>query len=218
VRELEDVVPEIMEDPIFKGNQNFHFEMGLDELGKRLFGSEANAGVSFQIGQLRYIPLHDQFILVHSTYQYILGCNMFNCCRAGNRTVSLAIVVYIDGSLVKHKLSVKPIYVTLCNLNSVVAGKAAAWCVLDMMPSLRKSETLAQTDNWLKDHRLRLHHAGIAHVVVMVNKFASEDKHLLCADAKVRINYECVCTEYVLVHTLDILVCTYYVQVYTLSY
>ncbi len=25
-RELEDVVPEIMEDPVFKGNQNFKFE------------------------------------------------------------------------------------------------------------------------------------------------------------------------------------------------
>jgi hypothetical protein len=67
VRELEDVVREIMEDPVFKGNQNFHFELDLDELGKRLFGSKANAGVSFQICQLRYIPLHDKFILVHTS-------------------------------------------------------------------------------------------------------------------------------------------------------
>ena len=29
--------------------------MDLDEAGKRLFGGEANAGVAFQIGQLRYI-------------------------------------------------------------------------------------------------------------------------------------------------------------------
>ena len=28
--ELEDVVLEIMEDPVFKGNQNFQFEMDLD--------------------------------------------------------------------------------------------------------------------------------------------------------------------------------------------
>ena len=49
-RELEDVLREIMEDPVFKGNQNFKFEMDLDEVGKRLFGGEANA---FQIGQLR---------------------------------------------------------------------------------------------------------------------------------------------------------------------
>ncbi len=50
---MEDVYRETMEDPLFKGNQNFYFEMDLDELGKRIFGSEANAGVSFQIGQLR---------------------------------------------------------------------------------------------------------------------------------------------------------------------
>ncbi len=34
IRELEDVVREIMEDPIFKGNRHFHFEMDLDELGR----------------------------------------------------------------------------------------------------------------------------------------------------------------------------------------
>ena len=55
IREVEDVVREIMEDPIFKGNQNFHFEMELDELGERMYGGEANAGVSFQISQLRYV-------------------------------------------------------------------------------------------------------------------------------------------------------------------
>ena len=54
-----------------------------------------------------------------------------------------------------------------------------------MMPSLRKSATLAQTDTWRKERRLRLHHAGIAHLVNMVNKFGSEDKHILCADGQV---------------------------------
>jgi hypothetical protein len=34
------------------------------------------------------------------------------------------IVVYIDGSFVNHKISVKPIYITVRNLNSVVSGKA----------------------------------------------------------------------------------------------
>ncbi len=33
IREVENVCREIMEDPIFKGNQNFHFEMDIDELG-----------------------------------------------------------------------------------------------------------------------------------------------------------------------------------------
>jgi hypothetical protein len=50
-RELEDLAREIMQDPI-KGSQ-FKFEMDLVELGKRLFGGEAKAGVSFQIEQLR---------------------------------------------------------------------------------------------------------------------------------------------------------------------
>ena len=49
-RDLDDLVREIMEDPIFKGNQNFKFEMDMDEAGKRLFGGEAKAGVAFQIG------------------------------------------------------------------------------------------------------------------------------------------------------------------------
>jgi hypothetical protein len=102
--------------------------------------------------------------------------------------VPLAIVVYIDGSFVKHKIPVKPIYVTVCNLNLAVSGKACAWRVLGMMPSLRKSATLDQTDSWRKDRRLRLHHACIAHVADMVTKFGSEDKYLLCADGQVHIS------------------------------
>ena len=54
----------------------------------------------------------------------------------GEGIVPLAIVVYIGGSFVKHKIPVKPIYVTVCNLNSVVSCKAYAWRVLSMMPSL----------------------------------------------------------------------------------
>ena len=67
-REIEDIVREIMEDPVFKGNQNYSFEMDLDEAGKRLFGGEANAGVAFQIGQLRYKPVYSST----STYMYVL--------------------------------------------------------------------------------------------------------------------------------------------------
>ncbi len=58
MREIEDIVREIMEDPILKENQNYSFEMDLDEAGNRLFGGEANAGVAFQIGQLRYKPVY----------------------------------------------------------------------------------------------------------------------------------------------------------------
>ena len=106
--------------------------------------------------------------------------------RVGDGTVPLASVLYIDGSFVKHKIPVRPIYITVRNLNSVVSGKARAWRVLGMMPSVRKSATLAQSDTWRKERRLRLHHACIAHVVDMVNRFCGEDKHILCADGQVR--------------------------------
>ena len=43
-------------------------EMDLDELDERMFGGEANAGVSFQISQLRYVLLHDEYIPVRTKY------------------------------------------------------------------------------------------------------------------------------------------------------
>ncbi len=86
---------------------------------------------------------------------------------------------------VVREIIVKPIYVTVCNLNLAVSGKTCAWRVLGMMPSLRKSATLDQTDSWRKDLRLRLHHACITHVADMVTKFGSKDKYLLCADGQV---------------------------------
>jgi hypothetical protein len=79
-------------------------------------------------------------------------------------TAPPAIVVNIDGSFVKHKISVKPIYVTVDSLNSVVSGKYAAWRVLGMMPNLRNGATQAQSDAWRKHRRLSLHHACISHV------------------------------------------------------
>jgi hypothetical protein len=64
-----------------------------------------------------------------------------------------------------------------------------------MMPSLRKSAILAQTDTWRKDSRLRLHHTRcIAHVVEMANKFGSEYKCVLCADGQVQHTDIQVCT------------------------
>jgi hypothetical protein len=118
--------------------------------------------------------------------EYVPDLTLVSIGRVGEGTVPLAIVVYIDGSFVKHKIPVKPIYVTVRNLNSAVSGKACAWRVLGMMPSIRKSATLSQTETWRKDRRLRLHHACIAHVVEMINRFGSEDTYLLCADSKVQ--------------------------------
>ena len=106
-------------------------------------------------------------------------------------------MLYIDGSFVQHKIPVMPIYITVRNLNSIVSGKARAWRVLGMMPSVRKSATLAQSDQWRKERRLRLHHACIAHVVDMVNRFCGEDKHILCADGQVHTRCIHVYTKYV---------------------
>jgi hypothetical protein len=78
VRELEDVVREIMEDPIFKGNQMYLFEMDLDEAGKRLYGGEANAGVAFQIGQLRYIVQYHWYMVVYDNIYLIVETKISN--------------------------------------------------------------------------------------------------------------------------------------------
>ena len=53
MRDVEEVVREIMGDERFKGHQNLGFEACLDDDGQRVYGGEANAGVSFQIGQIR---------------------------------------------------------------------------------------------------------------------------------------------------------------------
>ena len=104
---------------------------------------------------------------------------------------------------------------TVRNLNSVVSGKARAWRVLGMMPSVRKSATLAQSDTWRKERRLRLHHACIAHVVDMVNRFCGEDKHILCADGQVRTFYN---HEYTLYIDIMNIVCHCLHQIHTWIY
>ena len=64
MKDVEEVVREIMRDERFSGHQHFHFKVSVDEdSGERLFGGEANAGVSFQIGQIRYYPVLSLFVL-----------------------------------------------------------------------------------------------------------------------------------------------------------
>ena len=53
MRDVEEVVKEIMRDERFKGHQNFFFEACMQDDGQRVYGGEANAGVSFQICQIR---------------------------------------------------------------------------------------------------------------------------------------------------------------------
>ena len=108
--------------------------------------------------------------------------------RVGDGTVPLAIVIYIDGSFIKNKIAVKPIYITVRNLSSAVSGKSMAWRILGMLPALEKKPTVGQSNAWRAQRRLGLHHACMKHVVDSVNRFCSADTHLLCADGQVIYN------------------------------
>ena len=107
--------------------------------------------------------------------------------RVGDGTVPLAIVIYVDGSFIKNKIAVKPIYITVRNLTAV-SGKCLAWRVLGMLPALKKKPTVGQSTAWRAQRRLRLHHACMQHVVDSVNRFCSADTHVLCADGQVMYN------------------------------
>jgi hypothetical protein len=63
------------------GHQHFRFEMHVNEDEELEFGA-SNGAVSFQIAQL----------------------------RCGPDCVPVSLVIYIDGSFIKHGISVKPIY------------------------------------------------------------------------------------------------------------
>ena len=116
-------------------------------------------------------------------YEYT--CTYKAAGRVGDGTVPLAIVIYIDGSFIKNKIAVKPVYITLRNLSSAVSGKSLAWRVLGMLPALKKKPTVGQSNTWRAQRRLRLHHACMKHVVDSVNRFCSEDTHVFCADGQV---------------------------------
>jgi hypothetical protein len=81
LRDLEDVLRELISDERLAGHQHFHFEVTKDSDGERVFGP-SNGAMSFQIAQAR------------------VG---WNC-------VPLSIVIYIDGSYIKKNIPVKPIF------------------------------------------------------------------------------------------------------------
>jgi len=112
--------------------------------------------------------------------------------RVGEGTVPLAIVIYIDGSFIKHSIPVKPIYITVRNLDSVVSGKAMAWRVLGMLPSFKTSATPNESDDWRRHRRLDMHHACIKHIVDSINDFCDKDVHVQCADGQVISGYPCI--------------------------
>ncbi len=92
-----------MEDPVFKGNQKYSFEMDLDEAGKQLFGGQENAGVAFQIvGLLRYIRCLCQYNSVYTLYidvlsvsEYIPDLTLFSICRVYTMYNQVYILMYI---------------------------------------------------------------------------------------------------------------------------
>ena len=53
MRDVVDVMRGIMRDERFKGSQDLSFEACLQDYGRRIFGGDANAVVSFQVGQIR---------------------------------------------------------------------------------------------------------------------------------------------------------------------
>ena len=81
IRSLEEVLKEVLGDDRMAGHQHFRFEMHTNEDGQREFGP-SNGAVSFQIAQL----------------------------RCGPDCVPVSLVIYIDGSYIKHGIPVKPIY------------------------------------------------------------------------------------------------------------
>ena len=81
IRSLEEVLKEVLGDDRMAGHQHFSFEMHTNEDGEREFGA-SNGAVSFQIAQL----------------------------RCGPDCVPVSLVIYIDGSFIKHGIPVKPIY------------------------------------------------------------------------------------------------------------
>ena len=93
---LEDVLRELLADERMEGHQHFKLEMSLDEDGYREFGA-SNGAVSFQIAQI----------------------------RCGEGCVSVSLVIYIDGSFIKHGIPVKPIYGTYM----IVIYMVYAWCI-----------------------------------------------------------------------------------------
>lgn len=86
IRSLEEVLREVLGDDRMAGHQHFSFEMMVnEESGEREFGP-SNSAVSFQLAQV----------------------------RAGPDSVPVSLVVYIDGSFIKHGIPVKPIYGMFC--------------------------------------------------------------------------------------------------------
>jgi hypothetical protein len=67
-----------------------------------------------------------------------------------------------------------------------VASKAFAWRLLGMMPSLSKAATVAQTDDWRSDRRMRLYHSCIDILTQQINDLTGRDIYFRFGDQMYR--------------------------------
>jgi hypothetical protein len=68
------------------------------------------------------------------------------------------------------------------NNDQTVGGKAFAWRLLGMMPSISKAATVSQTDEWRADRRTRLYHSCIDILVQQINELTGRDVFLRFGD------------------------------------
>ena len=68
------------------------------------------------------------------------------------------------------------------NNDRTVGGKAFAWRLLGMMPSISKAATVSQTDEWRADRRTRLYHSCIDILVEQINDLTGRDVFLRFGD------------------------------------
>jgi hypothetical protein len=72
------------------------------------------------------------------------------------------------------------------NNDSTVSGKAYAWRLLGMMPTISKVATVAQTTEWRAERQTQLHHSCIDILVEQINDLTGKDIHIRYADKLVR--------------------------------
>lgn len=72
------------------------------------------------------------------------------------------------------------------NNDRTVGGKAFAWRLLGMMPSISKAATVSQTDEWRAERRTRLYHSCIDILVQQINELTGRDVFLRFGDQQFR--------------------------------
>jgi hypothetical protein len=73
----------------------------------------------------------------------------------------------------------------LCSCR-IMAGKAFAWRLLGMMPSISKAATVAQSDGWRSDRRTRLDHSCVDILAQQINDLIGRAMFFRFGDQKYR--------------------------------